>query len=311
MVAAASLLDVFAPVVALIGLGYGVYRVGLIPGAMVKPLSDLAFVVFAPALLFRAIATTPFENLNLDAPLAYFSVALSIFFLMILVSLKGGISPQQAAVNGLASTFSNNAMMGIPVVSLAYGNAGLSVLLTIIAFHALLILTSATLILELGRSTAQQRLGALLQAIKNSVIHPVVLPIICGVIWSLAHWPIPKAADSALGALAAAAPPLCLILLGASIAQLGFGAKAKTALRYCLSKNIVQPLATYCFGRWVLGIEGLALTVATLAAAMPIGNNVFLFAQRYQVSQAEVGSGIVLSTLISAPVTLLILWQIG
>jgi predicted permease len=303
----APLIDIFAPVVALIAVGYGALRFGLIERAAIRPMADLAFVIMTPALLFRAMATTPLRDLNLQAPAAYFGAAVPLFYGIVLWQLRRGRGAPSAAVDGLASTFSNTAMMGIPIVTLAFGNAGLSVLLTIIALHALILLTSATLIFEMGRSNATSRRQALVQAARNSIIHPVVLPILAGVAWSVLHWPMPKVLDSSLQVLGSAAPPMCLLLLGATIADLGLGTGARKALRYCLAKNLAQPLLTYCVGRWVLGLDGLVLTVATLAAAMPVGNNVFLFAQRYQVAQAEVSSAVVISTLMSAPVTAMIL----
>jgi predicted permease len=305
--ASAPLIDIFAPVVALIAVGYGALRFGLIERAAIRPMADLAFVIMTPALLFRAMATTPLRDLNLQAPAAYFGAAVPLFYGIVLWQLRRGRGAPSAAVDGLASTFSNTAMMGIPIVTLAFGNAGLSVLLTIIALHALILLTSATLIFEMGRSNATSRRQALVQAARNSIIHPVVLPILAGVAWSVLHWPMPKVLDSSLQVLGSAAPPMCLLLLGATIADLGLGTGARKALRYCLAKNLAQPLLTYCVGRWVLGLDGLVLTVATLAAAMPVGNNVFLFAQRYQVAQAEVSSAVVISTLMSAPVTAMIL----
>jgi hypothetical protein len=303
----APLIDIFAPVVALIAVGYGALRFGLIERAAIRPMADLAFVIMTPALLFRAMATTPLRDLNLQAPAAYFGAAVPLFYGIVLWQLRRGRGAPSAAVDGLASTFSNTAMMGIPIVTLAFGNAGLLVLLTIIALHALILLTSATLIFEMGRSNATSRRQALVQAARNSIIHPVVLPILAGVAWSVLHWPMPKVLDSSLQVLGSAAPPMCLLLLGATIADLGLGTGARKALRYCLAKNLAQPLLTYCVGRWVLGLDGLVLTVATLAAAMPVGNNVFLFAQRYQVAQAEVSSAVVISTLMSAPVTAMIL----
>jgi malonate transporter and related proteins len=307
LISPAPLLDIFAPVVALIALGYAASRFGIIGPAAIKPLADLAFLLMTPALLFRAMALTPFDDIKLQAPSAYFGAAVPIFFAIVAFQLWRGRSAQYAAVDGLASTFSNTAMMGIPIISLAFGTAGLSVLLTIIAMHALILLTSATLILEMGRANRDSRLGAIGQAIRASIVHPVVLPILAGVAWSLFHVPMPKALDTTLNVLGVAAPPVCLLLLGATIAQLGLATGARQAWRYCLVKNLLQPLATYAMGRFVLGLEGLPLIVATIAAAMPIGNNVFLFAQRYEVAQAQVSAGVVLSTLISAPITMLIL----
>jgi predicted permease len=64
----------------------------------------------------------------------------------------------------------------------------------------------------------------------------------------------------------------------------------------------------------VFRLDGLALSVLVLAAALPTGSNAMLFAQRYQVREAEASTVIVLSTagfMLSAPLwlTLLDLWR--
>jgi len=52
---------------------------------------------------------------------------------------------------------------------------------------------------------------------------------------------------------------------------------------------------------WAMGITGLPLTVMVVAAGLPMGANVFLFAQRYQTAQAlttaSMGSSTVLALL--------------
>ena len=55
------------------------------------------------------------------------------------------------AVNGvlaLGVTYSNAVMIGIPLVQLAWGDAGLVTLLTLIPIHSLVLLTAATVGLE-------------------------------------------------------------------------------------------------------------------------------------------------------------------
>ena len=47
---------------------------------------------------------------------------------------------------------------------------------------------------------------------------------------------------------------------------------------------------------WAFGITGLPLTVMVVAAALPMGANVFLFAQRYEVAQELTTASMGLST---------------
>jgi malonate transporter and related proteins len=56
-------------------------------------------------------------------------------------------------------------------------------------------------------------------------------------------------------------------------------------------------------GAWSVGVTGLPLTVVVVTAALPVGANVFLFAQRYQTAQELTTATMGLSTL-AAPLTL-------
>jgi hypothetical protein len=49
--------------------------------------------------------------------------------------------------------------------------------------------------------------------------------------------------------------------------------------------------------RWGFGLQGLALQVVVLMAALPTGSNALIFAQRYRVLEAEATTAIVLSTV--------------
>ena len=50
---------------------------------------------------------------------------------------------------------------------------------------------------------------------------------------------------------------------------------------------------------WLAGIQGLQFTVMVVAAALPVGANVFLFAQRYEVDQELTTASMGLSTILA------------
>lgn len=296
--------DILLPIFLLIGAGYAAARFGLLDGPAVKALSDVAFMVFAPGLLFRSMALTDFQDLRLVAPAAYFSAAVPLFLAVVAVLHRAGRPTRAAVVYGLACVFSNTLMLGVPMVRLAYGDQGLAILLTIIALHALTLLTLATVILELGEAReaggAAGR-GRLLRAVwaaaKAALMHPVILPIVAGLAWSVTGIGLAAPVDATLALIGGAAPTLCLVLLGASLAQFQLRSELGGALRITVVKSLVHPALAWLVGRWVFGLDPLTLAVVTLAASLPIGANVYLFSQRYDVGHAQVSAGVTLSTL--------------
>jgi predicted permease len=62
-----------------------------------------------------------------------------------------------------------------------------------------------------------------------------------------------------------------------------------------LVKTVVHPVLMGGVG-YFLGLRGLNLAVMTVAAALPIGANVFLFSQRYRKEEDAVTAGVAVST---------------
>jgi malonate transporter len=66
--------------------------------------------------------------------------------------------------------------------------------------------------------------------------------------------------------------------------------------------------------RGVLGLGGVPLAIVVMMAALPVGSNALIFAQRYQTLQAETSTAIVVSTLAfvaAAPLWLAVLHALG
>ena len=302
---AGPVLDVVLPVYGLIAAGWAAHRARLIADEDVRRFTDFTFRVFVPAQLFLAMARTDFGALQAGVPTAYFTAALAIFATVVLVRRRS-VPTVRAAVEGLAASFSNTVMIGIPLVELGWGEAGLAMLLSIVALHSLLLLTTATFVFEVAAATGAP-LVAVGRALRTSVLHPVILPIIAGAAWSALGPPLPGAAQATLGLLAAAASPLCLVLLGASLGRDGLRTGLRPALAMSALKLIAFPLLAAAIGRFVLALEPLALTVVILTATLQIGANVFLFAQRYRSDTSAIAAAVVWSTLLAAPILAVLL----
>jgi malonate transporter and related proteins len=298
------------PVVLLIAIGFIAGRANYIRAEATKDLAALVFTVLTPALLFRTMSTVHVERLDFKPVAVYFAAAV-LMFAAILV-WQG--ATRRAAVVALAATFSNTVAIGIPLVGLAYGEAGLVTLFTLISLHALIMLTLATVMLELAvaheaaskippesdddagsrrRRMARMVVGAL----RNGILHPVPLPIIIGLLFAQTGWVLPEVVDRPLLLLGNAMGPLALVLVGATLASARIGAQLKGAMGLALLKNLVLPALVAALG-WAMGLTGLPLTVMIVAASLPIGANVFMFSQRYEVAEELVTAAVAVSTVL-------------
>ena len=303
------------PVILFIALGFYVGRRGWIRAAAVKDLANLVFMVLTPALLFRTMSTVRIQDLDFG-PVGIYFVAFGIVYAATL-ALQGFNT--LAAARALANTFSNTLMIGVPLVGLVFGDAGLVTLFTLISVHSLILLTAATVVFELaaarehaaadgGGGGAHQPLWrTVLQAMRNGIVHPVPLPIIAGLLFAQTGLVVPQVVDKPLLLLGQALGPIALLLVGVTLAFTRVGRHFKAAMRIALVKCVAHPLVLAALG-WALGLSGLPLAVMIVAASLPVGANVFLFAQRYGVAEDEVTASVAVSTalgLVTMPVVIL------
>ena len=155
------------PVVLLIAAGFMAGRLGWTRALAIKDLSNLVFLLLTPALLFRTMSGVRVEQLDFKPVAAYFLAVIILFGGTLLLQ---GFN-RRAAVLALANTFSNTVMIGIALISLMYGPAGLVTLLTLVSVHSLVLLTSATVVLELAVAHEQARGSS--EALAAAPRHPV------------------------------------------------------------------------------------------------------------------------------------------
>jgi predicted permease len=212
-------------------------------------------------------------------------------------------SNSRASVLALASIFSNTLMIGVPLIGLAYGQEGQVLLFTLISLHALVLLSAATLVLELQVANEQAAISGerravwrtVASAVRNAIIHPVPLPILVGLIYAQTGWGLHPVVDRPLALLGSAFGPIALVLVGITLSQTPIGQQFLSAFKLSLVKTVIHPVLMLAVG-WLLGLRGLHLAVMTVAAALPIGANVFLFSQRYRKEEDAVTAGVAVST---------------
>jgi malonate transporter len=293
-------------------------------GDVARVLSNAAFFLFVPALLFRTTARIDLSAMPWVTLTAFFVPVLAALMAVYLVmrrfaSSTGAASP---SVRAISATFGNTVQLGIPLATALFGEAGLSVHLAIVSLHALTLLTLVTALVELDLARAHARsrgvehslLATLLATVRNTVIHPVVLPVLVGLVVNLCGAALPALVDETLLLLALAVVPLCLVVIGISLEHYGLEGSLRGALWLSGAKLLALPAMVLVVGHWGAGLHGVPLAVIVICAALPVGTNALLFAQRYTTLEAEATAAIVLSTfgfVLTAPFWLILLGWIG
>lgn len=311
---------------AIVAIGYIADRARWLgEGDAARVLSNAAFYLFVPALLFRTTARIDLHTLPWRTLAAFFVPAIGCLLAVYLFGRRAQNAAGPAAapsVRALSVSFGNTVQLGIPMATALFGVEGLAVHLAIVSLHALLLLTVATTLVELDLARAQavhrggeHSLSATLRTtVRNTVIHPVVLPVLVGLLFNLAGFRIPALADETLLLLAQAVVPVCLVVIGMSLAHYGVRGALRGAAWMSAAKLLLLPALVLVAGHWGAGLIGMPLAVIVLCAALPVGSNALLFAQRYRTLEHEATAAIVISTfgfVVSAPLWLLVVGWIG
>jgi predicted permease len=291
-----------------------------------RTLANAAYYIFVPALLFRTTARIDLKAMPWGTVVAFFVPVLTLLVGVYLwerrANRAGALPAAAPSVRAISATFGNSVQVGIPFAAALFGEAGLAIHVALVSLHAMTLLTVLTALVELDLARARRTAGhsnahllkTLGRTMRNTIIHPVVLPVLAGLAWNLAGLPLPTVADEILATLAQAVVPLCLVLIGMSLAYYGVKGAARGAVTITVLKLMVLPAMVLAMAHWGFGLSGLPLAVVVMMAALPVGSNALIFSQRYETLEAEATAAIVFSTLgfvMTASVWLAVLAWLG
>lgn len=304
------LLTVSTPVFGIALLGFVAAKAGWFDERGQEALALFVFNFAAPALLFRALAT---RGLPADLPFAllgaYYLGGIAVWLAaMAVIGVVFRRRLDELAVAGMSAAFPNTVLLGIPLILTAFGPDAEVPLFLVLAFHSLLYFPSVTVLIEAGRGEGAGILRILANTLRGLVRNPIVMGILCGILWGLLALPLPRAIDGLLELLAEAVAPCALFTVGASIAGFRIAGSLSEAAVAVVCKLFLHPLLVWLLASQVFALPDLWIKVVVLLAALPTGVNAFIFAQRYGVWQRRAGTAVAVSTGLSM-ITLTLLLQ--
>ncbi len=294
----ADVAGIIAPVFLLILLGAGARIRGLLDAGGLRGLNDLTFYLAIPALLFSAVAEAP-ELHVVGVPVLYFAGCLAVFAAGVALARRVlGAGLAQASVVGLNACYGNTVMVGIPIVSAAFGAEGLAIMLPVIALHSLVLLPLATAMIEADGSRGAGVRGALRGTLPALARNPIILALLLAMAWRALEVPVPVPLHRLLAMLGGAGPTLALFTLGAGLPDFAAQGSVREAGLATLLKLVVQPLLVWGLAH-LAGLGPVPMAVAVLTAGTPTGANAFFLARRTGTLASASAGTVVLSTALS------------
>jgi malonate transporter and related proteins len=208
------MLAAFEPIWMLTVLGYLVRRSALLGAGSASVLGRFVFHLAMPADLFLTLARTPLSGFTIR-PLVAFgaSTALVIGGGWFAAGRVFRHRPGDRVIWGMAAGYVNSANLGIPIALQVLGS--LSFLVEIVLMQGLIV--TPIILVSLDRYADPAGRIRLRRIATLPGRNPIILGSALGVIWSLFGLPVPSIAAIPLRLLAAAAVPVALIALGASL----------------------------------------------------------------------------------------------
>jgi hypothetical protein len=306
-----QLVELSAPLFALVLIGYLIGRSGHWPVSYSEALTKFLFAVPLPALLFRLGSDlSRLPPVDGRVLVAFFGGCLALFAIArVLGWLLFRLDGVGQSVFALGGIFSNNVFLGIPLAAAALGDAALPSIGLVLVFNSLTLWTLVTASVEWARH-GELSLKGFGKTLRSVLTNPIVASILAGAAFGLTGWRLPAMIDVPLGMLAQPAIPMSLVVLGMGLAQYGLRAGWEVAAGITALKLAGQPLITWAIASAV-GLPPLETQVVVLLAALPVGINVYLMAREFKAIEGPVATSMLLSTLVAAVTVPLVLALLG
>lgn len=308
-----AIVNVVAPVFGLIAIGYLSVRFRLYPAAGVKGLIAFVNNFCTPCLLFQSMLNADFSTAFNPAILVPFYVG-AVFVLVVGALLAFHVfrvRPGESVASGFAACFTNSILVGFPLIQRAYGEPAMPVIFSIIGLHAPLLITGATVAIELVRRDARP-MGQVLRTIGLRVVqNPLLWGIAAGLLGNYFGLQLIEPAEAVVRMLAAAVMPAALFGLGGALNEYRLAENWTQALAMSGLKLIVHPLIAWVLMVPVLGVDPHIARYAVLLAAMPTGINAYIFATFYNRGVSVAANTVLLTTTLSLFTVSTWLWFLG
>ena len=286
-------------------LGYVVGRLDVIGPNAEEVLSRLSVLVATPALLFSTLAKADVRSVLSSALLVtVVSTATAAIVFVLVAGAWWRRPPAETIVGTLASFYVNASNLGIPVAVYVLGDA--SYMVPVLLYQVVVVTPIAFAGLDAAtRTTRRSPLRVFLQPLHN----PVTIACVLGLLVGLSGLALPEPVMRPIELVGAIAVPAALLVFGMSLHGApapGSGDTGRMVWLAVFLKSLVQPAIAYGFAAFVLDMKETALLAATLTAALPTAQNIYVYAVRYGRGTTLARDAVLLSTAACVPVLIAI-----
>jgi len=275
-----QIVSIIGPTLFAIALGY---IFGRMSRASTAPMVNVTMYVATPCLVFSSVYSSTI--VISDAAKMWASCLLIMAGTFVVAWIVFGLVWKKHTALYLPIVFMNTINIPLPIIKLAFGDAGVAQTMLFYIPYALLINCLAVYVAS-GQKGFRSGLGAMLRT-------PLIYAVVLGLVLNLAGAVLPKVVTEAVGLVGDAAVPLMLLVLGMTIGQIRLSEIPATVVASVIRVGVGFSLGL--FAVWLFGFTGIPRAVVLFEAAMPSAVFTSVLASRYQ-NEAELVSSVVLAT---------------
>lgn len=311
-----DLLLLFVPFFALVLMGWGAARSGLLALDGIGALNTFVLFFGLPAMVFRLSASGALQQPGLFSLLLAYGLAGGLIMLLALAwGMHAGLSRRDGGLVALVTAFPNTGFLGLPLlISLlgpqAAGPVAATLVIDVLILSSLCLAWAHSKPEQGGHDGAWQALPA---SLRGALRNPLLWSMAAGLAASLLGLPLPHPVDETLRLLSLSASPAALFTLGAMLARSQLSASPQVSVAHgrmavwTLLKLAAHPAGVWLFAQ-ALSVAGMqvsrvGLLTLMLAAALPSASNVSMLAER-EGANTHLVARIILWTTVAAILTL-------
>ena len=297
-----STLGAIAPVFLIIATGYLLFRTRVVDETIWSAIEHVCFYLLFPFLIIRTLSRANLGSVPVFDFLTVLVVAiLGMASLLVLIQAfvwrrfpESG--PSFSSVFQGATRF--HGFVAIAVIGPLYGDEGVTLAALALAIMVPLLNVISVIVLSIyGRSDSKPEFVAVARKVATN---PLIIACLCGLL--LNYLGVPDILFDAIDIIGAGGLGLGLLAVGASM-RLGHAAQHKMLLAIgVLTRLIGMPMIVIAMS-WLVGLEGIARSVAIIAGAVPTAASAYVMARKMG-GDAELMSSIVTFQVIVAFFTL-------
>jgi malonate transporter len=307
-----DVLNLALPYFGLIFLGYAAAKWRSIPDAGLAWMDFFVLYLALPALFYRILARTPFEELNnvpfiVATTLATFA-AFVVSFVIALMIRRGQIA--ESGMAGLAGSYGNIGYMGPGLALSTLGNEAAAPVALIFCFDTLLLFTLVPLFMSFAGAERRGLVASVADILRRVLLHPLIISTALGVLSAAAAFEPPVALERLLVFLQSAAAPCALFALGLTVALRPIQKVPWEVPFAIVVKLIAHPLFVIVLLSLLGSFSPNWAATAVLMAALPPALSVFVFARQYDTWVEQASGAVLLGTLVSVVTLTTVMWLV-